>query len=777
MTGMTSPISIAVIWYTSLLFGVLATEATISAAAEGQSCSSSGGECLADATVGMKAMDVQVDEGTQPTAFVQTRAKAKYLGQGARQILVGHGADEASELSEDEGHESGDGDADKELILEDFRSNLSDCMYQMADNIDDGNRTEELDLIYQAEVLRKAHSLGLVTEENIVWAAVLAARTGAQRIARKQARNALLETFAKQNITSEIRDKFVSHLASMAHLCNDSADADALVADEKFLLSTDGGPLKAAEAQAGMELAEYVISKCAEDALDLEWFFAHAASLSNADSCGTLVDQEIKQNLGDEAVVHDAHIQTVLALHNEENQLGHDYAKHLKHVTDGIITHSEFAHTGADQLRNALLSDLSKATRAKLRHLENKNFAKVNGATKRELCAQRDELKADDPDHYSLQKDTVYTKMYKCMCEDDEIALVCQALYHEDIAEEQPHYFKRIQQATQEEKEARNRKTIASVARANASWVDPSGGGLCKVPIQGCVSISGRLAGVSGAVTKCCLPARADANMWGWHHCGNPFGFFALIGDPAAQIEASIEFHYGWPAVECAFKLRIRIGIGTTAANGHWSDVMVNFNIFLAIDLCLGGTIGSIATALGWAACQNIGTIRYYPFIGKLTGSLRLPVFQAWVVSAWARLDIGGPVHDVTEAIKDVIRNPDANAFRAACPGCPGTSAAAALVSYDESSDDSANIDDAANLGFWRRRRRRRRDRRRRDRRRNICIIRPCNGGSAREYWKRKMEDARGGLQLKITGEGCALWWCKDIVNFEWKWGTPSISV
>merc|ERR1719238_291225 len=98
--------------------------------------------------------------------------------------------------------------------------------------MDSPQRKEELDLIYQAEVLRKAHALGLIKEENIVWAAVLAAQTGALQIAREQSRNALLETFAKHNMTDAIRDKFVARLESLAHLCNDSVVADALVEDE-----------------------------------------------------------------------------------------------------------------------------------------------------------------------------------------------------------------------------------------------------------------------------------------------------------------------------------------------------------------------------------------------------------------------------------------------------------------------------------------------------------------------------------------------------------------
>jgi len=237
--------------------------------------------------------------------------------------------------------------------------------------------------------------------------------------------------------------------------------------------------------------------------------------------------------------------------------------------------------------------------------------------------------------------------------------------------------------------------------------------------------------------------------------------------------------HYGWPAVECAFKIVISIGV-QTAMSGHWTDVMVNFNIFITLDVCIGGTLGDIASALGWSACQRIGEIRYYPFIGKLAGALRLPVFNAYVVSAWARLDIAGPVHDVTDAIKNVIRNPDVSAFKAACPCCRGTNMrhyhdrAASLVAADESSGVNADNDDAyiedeedekkvnededaerdgaeddeveeedkkmgegdevaekddgeallqgeknaANSGFWRRRRRRRRDRRRRERRR-----------------------------------------------------------
>jgi len=39
------------------------------------------------------------------------------------------------------------------------------------------------------------------------------------------------------------------------------------------------------------------------------------------------------------------------------------------------------------------------------------------------------------------------------------------------------------------------------------------------------------------------------------------------------------------------------------------------------------------------------------------------------------------------------------------------------------------------------------------------------------------MEDARGGLSIKITGEACALWWCWDLVSFEWKWDSPAINL
>jgi len=696
-------------------------------------------------------------------AFIQAQVLAKKI------------SGKASQLSQDEDDELGDGvETDKELILEDFRGNLSECMYDMTTDIDDDARKEALDLIYQAEVLKKSHSLGLIDEENIVWAAVLGAQSAAQKIARAEARNALLETLAKHNMTNAIRDKFVVKLESLAHLCNDSADAAEIAADENQLLSTDGAPLRAGEAGTAMELAEYVISKCSAEALDLEWFFAHAASISNSSSCGTLIDQEIKMNLGDQAVVHDAHIQTVMALHNEENQLGHHYAKQLKHATDGIITHKEFALGGMGKLHNALISDLSKPTRAKLRYLENKNFPKLHGFTKRELCDQRDQLKAHDPNHYSLQSDTVFTKMYNCMCVDDDIFLVCQARHHDEIAKEQPHLFKRIHQATQEEKEARHRLArekiweTSSVARANSTWSDPSGGGWCKEPIEGKICIN----------KMCCGTSGNDANyaLWGHANCNvDFFGLMAMLDENKLEIDASMSFNYGWPAVECAFKLVLTIGV-TTSMSGHWTDVMVNFKFYIKLELCLGGTLGDIAGALGWSACQKLAEINYYPFIGKMTGTFRLPLFQISVASAWARLDIGGPVHDVTKAIKNIIRHPDHNAFRSACPGCPGTSAAA-LVSSDEISDDTANIDDAANLGFWRRRRRRRRDRRRRDRRRDICTIRPCNGGSAREYWKRKMEDARGGLSLTITGEACAAWWCWDLVSFSWKWGTPAISV
>merc|ERR1719453_2030901 len=99
---------------------------------------------------------------------------------------------------------------------------------------------------------------------------------------------------------------------------------------------------------------------------------------------------------------------------------------------------------------------------------------------------------------------------------------------------------------------------------------------------------------------------------------------------------------------------------------------------------------------------MRLAEIRYYPFIGKLTGSLRIPLINLLVVSAWARLDMGGPVHDVTGAIKNVIRNPDNHAFKVACPCCRGTGMshvthwAASLATAEESSGGNADNDDAA---------------------------------------------------------------------------------
>jgi hypothetical protein len=603
-----------------------------------------------------------------------------------------------------------------------FSGNLDDCMAEMLDGASDV-RKEALTLIRDAEVQQKAVELGLVKDHSIRDAAVMAGRAAAQNIVLEDFNESLISTLSQENRTGAMIDKFVLAVDHLARACNDSGEAERVSQDEKALLTNEDGHMTKTEALVAMDLAVAVQDRCQESVMDIDWFFHHAAALTNADTCGPMTADALLETTLHQAKKHDAHVQTVLALHNEDNQLGHHFVKHLKHLGNGVFTEEDFWTAQADKLKEAALSDLSKPQLARLRNLEKKNFKLMYGADKREFCAQYDALKASTPDHWLVQSNAV-SKVHRCMCIEDEVSLICEARYQPEIQQEQPSALKRFQTSVEQQKE---------VFEGNSSSALAVAPGPCAEPVVGYFCIAG---------TNCIDTSATGGSI-------NVFGKIkALLNGPENCMSAGINFNFGWPAVDCTLKLRIQLSVNIGSCQSV-RDIMLTFYIALGVDLCLGGTFGKLLSILGWAACVRIAEIRYYTFIGKLQAEFNLPVWS-FIVGIRANFKIGGPVHSLTNPVQSVINNANSdwwakNAFRAACPGCSGTSSAALVQEGDEL---EAEGEGGSNVGFWRRRRRRQPRRRR-----THCQESTCNGGSSKAYWQTKFNQARGVFFVEVNAQ------------------------
>merc|ERR1711879_947860 len=127
--------------------------------------------------------------------------------------------------------------------------------------------------------------------------------------------------------------------------------------------------------------------------------------------------------------LNEYYAKVALAVHTNQNKLGHRFVAHLSPKTmpeESVTEHKHVLHEIHAAIRS---SSLSEAGRAHLWHVENKHRKAALGWDREEECRNREKLIARSPDHWMVQNKDLQD-YYKCLCgKESHPAIVCEATY------------------------------------------------------------------------------------------------------------------------------------------------------------------------------------------------------------------------------------------------------------------------------------------------------------------------------------------------------------
>ena len=480
-------------------------------------------------------------------------------------------------------------------------------------------RTAEiLAKLMAANVSVKALGPDWPDDKGVIEAAMVAGRDAAEALVRKQFEAEAATLLGKANLTQEAIDHFTEKVAKMAEMCGDSSEAQTLADDEASIMSRN---MAIEEARIAKELADYVEGLCQSDVLDLDFFVGRLADESP--ECNALVADSQLLQMQKHLSTLDFYAKSALVLHDEENRLGHHFAKRLhRHQRE------EARAVEPLLMQAALKHGSNKPRMARLFYLDRLYYDKIHGFSKDQYCDSNFRLQKERPEHWISQSQEIRAYV-SCVCVKKRPSLWCDAHHAKPLALLQAKVVQELQEAS---------RKLDSHSLLQLQTKTPVGLGACQdadgkpaafdcsfcVNGNNCISTSGsysldvfgsikELMGTSASCVKgYCTPCMGVKP-------GDPFQFKLDIG-----VEVS----------EC----------GSTAA------FLATYHYFAELKLCIGGVLGEAADKIGWSLCQSLGKLSYHPFISKVHFAMSLPIPLPPPIGVAASLAVNLNLGDISQA-------------------------------------------------------------------------------------------------------------------------------
>ncbi|CAE7716533.1 unnamed protein product, partial [Symbiodinium sp. KB8] len=356
----------------------------------------------------------------------------------ARALLQSHSAREhiASLVQGSNQSQSDPSEAGASAILSNH-SNAS-CIIALVDaclqNHMAGDEQEQAlwDLVRTAEILSKLMAANVSVkalgsdwpdDKGVIEAAMVAGLDAAETLVRKQFEAEAATLLGDANLTQEAIDHFTEKVAKMAEMCGDSSEAQRLADDEASIMSQNMVP---EEARIAKELADYVEGLCQSDVLDLDFFVGRLADESP--ECNALVADSQLLQIQTHLSALDFYAKSALVRHDEENRLGHHFAKRLHR--------HQRKEAGAVEpllMQAALKHGSSKPRMVRLFYLDRLYYDKLHGFTKDQYCDSNFRLQKERPEHWISQSQEIRAYV-NCVCVRKRPSLWCDAHHAEPLA-------------------------------------------------------------------------------------------------------------------------------------------------------------------------------------------------------------------------------------------------------------------------------------------------------------------------------------------------------
>ncbi|CAK9019827.1 Uncharacterized protein SCF082_LOCUS14676 [Durusdinium trenchii] len=483
------------------------------------------------------------------------------------------------------------------------------------------------DLVRTAEILSKLLEANLSVQalgsdwpddKAVIDAALLAGRDAAEALAKAEFEAEAERILSSANLSQEAIQHFTSKIQKMAEMCGDSVEAHSLAGDEKSILDTDNMTLE--EARIAKDIADYAEGLCQSDVLDLDFFVGQFEDESP--ECSALVSSSKLLQMEKHLSSLDFYAKSALVLHDNENNLGHHFSKKLQKN----LGHSEV------QLEPLLMEAVlnhgsSKPRMARLLYLERLYYDKVHGFTKQQYCESNFHLREEQPQHWISQSQEIQDYV-DCVCVSHRPALWCDAAHAEPLALLQPTVVRRLQEAARKVNSLNLMQSGAPVGLGPCQDAEGKPAGFdCSLCVNGanCISASGSFSVDVFSSLKELLGQSSNCISG---YCSPCMG--VKPGDP--------------------FQFKLDLGVAVSKC-GSTADYLASFHYFAELKMCIGGVLGEAADQIGWALCQSLGKLAYYPFISKLHFSVGLPIPLPPPIGVRASASVNLNLGDLTSAV------------------------------------------------------------------------------------------------------------------------------
>lgn len=493
-------------------------------------------------------------------------------------------------------------------------------------------RLQQLGQLANYEIMAKAKELDPFNVIPTIFDALTeTAERAALAIVTEDFNKALTAAFGNGTPTTSTVKSFERVLENMASACGDPEDAQSVGQVLGEVLG-NGSSMSDGAKKTAMFIVDGTWRRCQEEVMDLDFLAEHGGLLNHKVSCSSHVNALLSQRSAEVGIDVNHRIKQFTVLHSKQNALGHRLAEHMrKNGVAGHLTAPVSSAVLLDELRAAAKGNLSQVQLQGLRYLEDRHSETMRGFNRADYCGRMSGNHAQGS--YS-----------HCLCIDELPELVCSSKHSKELATATKAIMEKLERADAMMKAHKLSMESHNASRELGSFLP----GPC-VPMLECELCT--------AGNGCISASR------------NPFDELELkvVGKSTSDcLSGECKVSWGWPAGACAAKFELSMGAAVASCTN--TDRFSTFSLNIAAKLCLGGMMSDIADVIGWDLCHTIASLKYYPFLGKLTGSIGIPIYAGPAVPpvVSAHLVVQTPVHQLSQPVRNYINNAanDAHAVR-----------------------------------------------------------------------------------------------------------------
>lgn len=499
----------------------------------------------------------------------------------------------------------------------------------------DTERVELLKKVLLAETTRdakKAVGARAAGPRAIVDAEELAGRFAAEEIVRQDFEKAMDRVMGdKRRVSPEDVDRFVEKLKAMSRLCGNAEEGKRLASDFKRLRKQHGGKQTVEEATLTMHIAEYVEQRCRDRVFDLDYFTESSQFTHTGKGCSSLLQSAGHVHSNRTAHSHGLMVKSVLALHGEGGELGHDFVRFLQ-KGGGFEPDAEESEAMLNRIHRAAASPkLSAAAKAQLHYIERLHLEGAHGTTRGEFCESHREIRERDSDHW-IARHRDMRAYHDCLCVQHEPMLVCDGRHGEALQSVRDYVVGHRHGKS---------KAVALRSGAHDSGEEPDEepeDGSRALAVRGgrdqSAVVTHSVSNASGAIFGPCKEF-FSCSLCAGHTCVGQNGvdmspFVAiqtLLSTPTSCMSGSCEAC--WAVMPPAEPASVKVEVGAAVSQcRNLGEILASFHVYINVKVCMGGELSELVSEFGLDRCQSLGTITFYPFLLKLVLNKELPVFS-----------------------------------------------------------------------------------------------------------------------------------------------------